>query len=190
MSEQPGWVPSEGRRLLIGLRTFGANYTEFTRQFARHLGLHATDAVALVEILYAEDQGVPLSPARLGDRVALSSGATTALINRLEEAGHVIRSREHTDRRIVTLRSSPDIEGPARDFFGPLGQGLDRLSAGYDPDTLTTFNAFLDELRTMMDDLLGSGAAPTPSEGSAATRRDPQREVRRPLADRELPAGD
>ena len=56
-------------RLMDGLRAFGANYTEFTRRFAGFLGLHSTDAAALAEILYAEDKGTPLSPARLSERI-------------------------------------------------------------------------------------------------------------------------
>ena len=93
-------------RVLTGLRSFGADYAEFTRRFAASLGLHTTDAAALVEILYAEDRGTPLSPARLAERIGLSSGATTALLNRLETAGYMAWG-------IVTLFSHPPFRLPA-----------------------------------------------------------------------------
>ncbi|OXM55017.1 MarR family winged helix-turn-helix transcriptional regulator [Amycolatopsis alba] len=140
--------------LLDGLRGFGANYTEFTRRFANWLGLHATDAAALVEILYAEDTGSPLSPARLGERIALTSGATTNLLNRLESLGYVVRTRESTDRRKVTLRSGPDIQGPAREFFGPFSAGLTALVAQYPAEEIERFEAFLRHLRSTMDKVL------------------------------------
>ncbi|MFG3258283.1 MarR family winged helix-turn-helix transcriptional regulator [Streptomyces sp. NPDC048172] len=137
-----------------GLRAFGANYTEFTRRFAVWLGLHATDAAALAEILYAEDKGAPLSPARLAERVSLSSGATTALLNRLERAGHVVRTREQADRRIVTLRSSPEIRPRAVEFFGLYSARLTEVVARHDPERLRGFEEFLDDLRGTMGALL------------------------------------
>lgn len=151
-SEAP--ADTQHDRLMYGLRVYGANYTEFTRRFATWLGLHATDAAALTEILYAEDQGTPLSPARLGERVSLSSGATTALVNRLERAGHVVRTREHTDRRIVTLRSSPDVRPRAEEFFGPYTESVATALNRYTPEQLHEFEELLDHLRQAMGDLL------------------------------------
>ncbi|MFC9253969.1 MarR family winged helix-turn-helix transcriptional regulator [Amycolatopsis thailandensis] len=147
-------VAARSASLLDGLRGFGANYTEFTRRFANWLGLHATDAAALVEILYAEDTGAPLSPARLGERVALTSGATTNLLNRLESLGYVVRTRESADRRKVTLRSGPDIQGPAREFFGPFSAALTALVAEYPAEEIERFEAFLRHLRSTMDNVL------------------------------------
>ncbi|NEB40246.1 MarR family transcriptional regulator [Streptomyces sp. SID14515] len=143
-------------RLMDGLRAFGANYTEFTRRFATWLGLHSTDAAALVEILYAEDQGAPLSPARLSERVSLSSGATAILLKRLEQAGHIVRTRESTDRRVVTLRSSPDIRPRAEAFFGPYSERMAEAMAAYSPQEIQRFEDFLGRLRSTMDTLLAN----------------------------------
>ncbi|MDX3230845.1 MarR family winged helix-turn-helix transcriptional regulator [Streptomyces sp. ME19-01-6] len=152
--EEFGTVEAQRDRLMEGLRAFGANYIEFTQRFATWLGLHSTDAAALAEILYAEDQGSPLSPARLSERVSLSSGATTALLNRLEAAGHIMRSREHTDRRIVTLRSSPDIRPRAVEFFGPYAARMATEMSQYTGEQLKEFEDFINHLRSTMDSLL------------------------------------
>jgi len=141
-------------RLMEGLRAFGANYTEFTRRFATWLGLHSTDAAALAEILYAEDKGSPLSPARLGERITLSSGATTILLNRLELAGHIVRTREHADGRVVTLRSSPDIRPRAEEFFGPYAERMAAEMSQYAPEQLQQFEDFINHLCGTMDSLL------------------------------------
>lgn len=161
-------VAARTGRVLDGLRTFGANYTEFTHRFANWLGLHATDAAALAEILYAEDKGAPLSPARLAERISLSSGATTNLVNRLERAGYVARSREHADRRIVTLRSSPDIVPPAVRFFGPFSGRLEALVDDYPPELTDRFEEFLHRLGEVLDDLL---AKPYPSDADPPGER-------------------
>jgi DNA-binding MarR family transcriptional regulator len=154
--EEPetGELEAQRDRIMEGLRAFGANYAEFTQRFATWLGLHSTDAAALAEILYAEDKGSPLSPARLGERVSLSSGATTILLNRLEQAGHIVRTREHTDGRVVTLRSSPAIRPRAVEFFGPYAGRMAAEMSKYAPERLREFEEFIKHLRETMDALL------------------------------------
>lgn len=92
-----------------------------------------------------------LSPARLSERISLSTGATTALLNRLEAAGHITRAREHSDRRIVTLRSGGHIQERADEFFGPLAHRLDATMSHYPPQLLEQFEAFMAGLNTTMD---------------------------------------
>ncbi|MGW6704327.1 MarR family winged helix-turn-helix transcriptional regulator [Streptomyces sp. NPDC054956] len=146
-----GNVEAQRERLMEGLRIYGGHYTELGRRFADWLGLHSTDATAVLEISAAEERGTPLSPARLSERISLSTGATTALLNRLEAAGHITRSREHTDRRVVTLRSGAHIQERADEFFGPLAHRLDAAMSHYPPELLERFESFVADLNATMD---------------------------------------
>ncbi|MFC8583013.1 MarR family winged helix-turn-helix transcriptional regulator [Streptomyces sp. NPDC057217] len=146
-----GEVSAQRERLIEGLRSYGGRFSELGSLFADWLGLHSTDAVALLEIAAADERGTPLSPARLSERILLSPSATTALLNRLEAAGHIIRSREHTDRRLVTLRSSAHVQERADEFFRPLGVQMDAVMAEYPPEVLAGFEALLANLCTTMD---------------------------------------
>lgn len=141
-------------RLNEALRSYGATYSELARQFAATEGLHSTDAVALIEILAAEERGVPLTPARLSDRIGLTAGATSTLLNRLELAGHVVRSRGHADRRIVTLHSTPNVQNIASDFFHPLGDRIGTVMAQHPLELLEQLETLLGELRTTMEDYI------------------------------------
>ena len=105
----------------------------------------------MLEILAAEERGTPLSPARLSERIGLTFGATSTLLNRLEAAGHVARSRVHTDRRIVSLHSTQGVHQLAGDFFGPLGQRLAHVMQAYPPEVLDQFESLLRELRDSME---------------------------------------
>ena len=144
-------IAARRERLMEGLRVYGGHYTELGRRFASWLGLHSTDATAVLEIAAAEERGAPLSPARLSERISLSTGATTALLNRLEAAGHITRTREHPDRRIITLHSGAHIQARADEFFGPLAQRLDAAMSHYPPELLERFESFVSDLNATMD---------------------------------------
>ncbi|MEW1689338.1 MarR family winged helix-turn-helix transcriptional regulator [Streptomyces sp. NPDC091265] len=163
-------VVEQRERLMESLRTYGGHYAELSRRFAAWLGLHSTDATAVLEIAAAEERGTPLSPARLSERIPLSTGATTALLNRLEAAGHITRAREHSDRRIVTLRSGEHIQERADEFFGPLADRLDAAMSHYPPRLLEQFEAFMADLNSSMDaHLAEQGAVPPRSAGGASS---------------------
>ncbi|MFJ3954674.1 MarR family transcriptional regulator [Streptomyces sp. Je 1-4] len=152
--EEPvsGGVGARRERLAGGLRNYGASFTELGRRFAARIGVHSTDAFALLEIASAEERGTPLSPASLGRRIPLSSGAMTALLNRLEEAGYVTRTRGHADRRIVTLHSSPRVGELADEFFGPANARQDAVLSRYPAELLEQFETLLSELSSAMED--------------------------------------
>lgn len=130
------------------LRTYGVAYRELSRAFAGWLGLHSTDAEALLEILSAEEHGEPISPARLSERIGRSHPATTAVLNRLERAGHIVRTREHDDRRVVTLRSSVEVQTLADDFFRPLGVHVEAVMSRYSAAEMERFHTFLGDMLT------------------------------------------
>ncbi|MEV0245115.1 MarR family transcriptional regulator [Nocardia sp. NPDC050712] len=154
--------PEQQEQVTERLRAYGATFREFSRRFAAWLGLHSTDAEALIEILAAEEHGATLSPARLSERIGLSQPATTALLNRLEQAGHVMRTREHSDRRVVTLRSSPEVHTLADEFFGPLGEQVGAVMARYSSTQLQQFDTFLTDLLSAMHTQLDQPLDPPP----------------------------
>jgi DNA-binding MarR family transcriptional regulator len=148
------------QRLLDGLRGHGTAFAELGRQFGVRMGLHTTDATALVEILSAQDRGAPLTQAGLSHRVGLTPGATSSLLNRLEKAGHVTRVRDSADRRIVTLRASEGVDSMVDRFFDPLVARVDTMMAKYSPETLAEVERFITDYVTTMDHYIDELARP------------------------------
>ncbi|HWS31591.1 MAG TPA: MarR family transcriptional regulator [Actinoplanes sp.] len=138
-----------GTDLLQLLRRYTDAHLEMTRHLARELGVHVTDAVAVAEILWASSVGEPLSPASLAERVGLTSGATANLLNRLESAGHIVRSREDADRRVVRLRLTPAAHATTTTFFTPSAERLDAALRRYD-------DADLELMERLLADLVGA----------------------------------
>lgn len=102
------------------MRRMTVESERLAHEFAGRHDLHSTDFQALVHVMDAEGRGRPLSPGELGQALSLSSGATTAVVDRLERAGHVRRDRDPADRRKVRLRWAEHGMAVAQDFFGGL----------------------------------------------------------------------
>ena len=92
-----------------------AHWIERATSFsAKRLGLHVTD-LSCVSLLYANPQGV--TPKDITEYVGISSGAATALIDRLERSGHVRRMPNPGDRRSVVIQLVPGNTDSAVAFF-------------------------------------------------------------------------
>ena len=132
------------RRLLVDLlNTYSSEAQHIGHAFANRNQLHATDMHALLAVMHAERDGEPLTPGRLGEAIGLSSGATTALIDRLERGGHLRRTRESTDRRVVHLRYADAGMALAVAFFTPLRPRADAVMEKFSVDELQTIEKFL-----------------------------------------------
>ena len=70
---------------------------------AERLGVGATDFDALVLL----DASGPLAAGRIAEAMAITTGAVTGLIDRLERGGWVQRTRHETDRRQVLIELAP-----------------------------------------------------------------------------------
>jgi DNA-binding MarR family transcriptional regulator len=85
------------------LQRFGLQRDRMRAALARRAGISATDLDALEHL---EADG-PLTQRDLGERLALTSGAVTMLVDRLERAGWVHRRPHPGDRRYVLIELSP-----------------------------------------------------------------------------------
>ncbi|MFG1879780.1 MarR family winged helix-turn-helix transcriptional regulator [Sphaerisporangium sp. NPDC049003] len=125
------------------MRRLNVELDRFAERFAADHRLHRTDVNAVVVIMDAAREGRPLSPGTLGAALNLSPPATTALLNRLEQAGHVERRRSATDRRKVELALHEQAVTLGGQFFSPLAR---HLSAA--------FSEFTDQERQVIERFL------------------------------------
>ncbi|GLY00541.1 MULTISPECIES: MarR family transcriptional regulator [Actinoplanes] len=125
------------------LNAYSSEAQHIGHAFAGRHRLHATDMHALLAVMHAERRGEPLTPGRLGEQIGLSSGATTALIDRLERGGHLRRSRESADRRVVHLRYGEAGMALALAFFTPMAPRTDAVMEQFGTDELLVVERFL-----------------------------------------------
>ncbi|PRY18142.1 MarR family winged helix-turn-helix transcriptional regulator [Kineococcus rhizosphaerae] len=139
------WSPAQVA-VMEGLQEWLVGATELHHHLAGWTGLPTSDANALGQVVWAAESGTPLSPAQLSRRLGMTSGATTVLLDRLERAGFVVRSRESTDRRRVTVRPSTKGREEARAFLAFAGTEIAAATRSSDEQELRMVIAFLSRM--------------------------------------------
>ncbi|RNB84688.1 MarR family transcriptional regulator [Brevibacillus fluminis] len=102
--------------LLQELRRNSARAVMFHQKISEKLGLNATDHKCL-DFLNQEGSA---TAGRLAELTGLTTGAVTSVIDRLEQAGYVVRDKDPNDRRRVLVKP---VEGGAQ-HISPLFQSV------------------------------------------------------------------
>jgi MarR family multiple antibiotic resistance transcriptional regulator len=114
---------------------------------SRQLGLSDSEMFAVAHLA----QHGQLSPSALGELLEISSSGITALIQRLENDGHVVRRRHPTDGRSVLVQLTPQFLERAELAFGPLVRDLDQVSHELDEDERTVVLRYLDRVTSLSE---------------------------------------
>ena len=101
----------------------------FHAAIADRLGVGVTD----LKCYSVLRQTGAITAGELSERVGLTTGAITGVIDRLERAGLVQRVRDAQDRRRVVLEllTNPEHEQLLNQLYGPLGRAISELTAQY-----------------------------------------------------------
>lgn len=111
-----------GIRLLINRKVLAA-YRHRTAA-ARRLEMSESEISALTHL--AEGG---MTPGELGRRLQLTSGGMTALLHRLDRAGHIIRRPHPTDRRSVIVSANPVVLANIGELYAPLVADADEITS-------------------------------------------------------------
>lgn len=128
---------------LLALREILLVSGDVRHALAARLDIGLTDAAAMDHLLSATE---PLGPVELGHRLGIRSASATALVDRLEQAGHVRREPHPTDRRRQTLHPTDTAAAAAAAALRPMLVDLERAAGRLTPEQAETVTAFLDEV--------------------------------------------
>jgi DNA-binding MarR family transcriptional regulator len=118
----------------------GLAFDHLRRALADVVRLRPLELLALQYVAYAGE----LTPSQLGARLALSSGGSTALVQRLDRAGCLLRGADPDDRRKVLLRLAPEIQKRLADALDDLVAELDAVTAELAREERLAVEHFLD----------------------------------------------
>ena len=118
----------------------------FDDALAMLAGLNRTDMRSL-DIVGREG---PMTAGRLASAARLTSGAVTAVLDRLEQRGLVRRVRDTADRRRVMVEASPTLDEISQPAFGPFLDDAARDIATFSDDDLAVIVDFLRRNRRLL----------------------------------------
>jgi DNA-binding MarR family transcriptional regulator len=112
------------------------------------LRLEKGDVAALEQLAAASDG---LTPTELGQRLGLSSGGVTVLVDRLQDAGHVERHPHPVDRRKRILSLTPEARDWLRDYLRPIVAPLERAATWLSDGDREVVVRFLDHVAALRE---------------------------------------
>lgn len=167
--------PGRGRLAEAVMRELRALSTAQDRldQHAMHrFGVNRTDLRALDLI----GQAGVISPTALAVALGMSTGATSAVLDRLEAAGYASREPDPGHRRRTLVRQTPRAEELGEQVFGPVIEGTITEALGYPDEALASIAEFLAAHRALLTRYLttttaaaGNGGSGTPATAHAET---------------------
>jgi DNA-binding MarR family transcriptional regulator len=126
-------------RLDEALRKVSAQSVLLSDTVAGLVGLNSTDLECL-DLLYLSG---PATAGRLAAHTGLTTGATTAVIDRLERAGYVRRTRDSHDRRLVVVEALPAGIRRIEPLYRRLARAMDQLHEDYEDRQLAVVADYL-----------------------------------------------
>lgn len=127
------------RQVLMSAAEYGINAVLFRNAIGRKLGLNITDSECLSVL---GTKGIS-TPTELAHYTGLTTGSTTAMLDRLEKAGFITRRRNPKDRRGVLI----EINRESAKTTGPMVAGVQKahreLIASYSAAELEVIADFL-----------------------------------------------
>lgn len=128
------------------IRGWQTDQDMFDEAVAVHLGINRTDA-RCIDIL---DRAGRMTAGQLASAARLTSGAVTAVVDRLEKAGLVRRVGDPADRRRVLVEVTDQVAARSAPLYGPLVEEGVHWIAGYTDDQLETILDFLERSREVL----------------------------------------
>ena len=130
-----------------GASEYGISTVLFRHAVGEILGINVTD-MACLALIFSKGLATPSELARY---TGLTSGATTAMLDRLERSGIIERRRNPEDRRgtlIVIVKEKAD---ELAALFESARLAQDQLFSGYTAEELEFLSDFISKLAKVLD---------------------------------------
>jgi DNA-binding MarR family transcriptional regulator len=128
------------------IRGWQTDQDMFDEAAAAYVGINRTDA-RCVDLI---DRAGRMTAGQLATAAHLTSGAVTAVLDRLEAAGLVRRVRDPGDRRRVLVEATPRLAVVSAPIYGPLVEEGAGWIAKYSDDQLETILDFIERNREIL----------------------------------------
>lgn len=139
------------KRAFMAVRDYGVNLKLFQNAVDEKAGLNTTDTECL-RLLFQKGAATPTEIAK---HTGLTSGATTAMLDRLENAKLIERKPNLADRRGTLITPAKSAAEKVAAWFQPARNALDELIASYSAEELEIISGIFERFAKLWDDERG-----------------------------------
>jgi DNA-binding MarR family transcriptional regulator len=136
------------KRALMAVRDYGVNLTMFRNAMSEWAGLNVTDMECL-RLLFQKGIATPTELAR---HTGLTSGATTAMLDRLEKAGLIERRPNPDDRRGTLIAPAQSSAEKAASWFTSARKAQDELISSFSESELEIIADVFEKFAQLWDE--------------------------------------
>jgi DNA-binding MarR family transcriptional regulator len=132
-------LEKEQQQVLTAARDQGISAVLLRNAIARRLGLNSTDSECLS---FLGIRGAA-TPTEIAQYTGLTTGSTTAMLDRLEIIGYTKRTPNPNDRRGVIVTLTPSWMQAASPLIADIQKAHEQLIVGYTKEELAVITDFL-----------------------------------------------
>lgn len=136
------------KRALKAVAEYGVHLTLFRNAVSEWAGLNVTD-MECMRLLFLKGTA---SPSELSKHTGLTSGATTAMLDRLEDAGLIERRPNPNDRRGTLIAAAELSAEKAASWFESARKAQDELISSYSAEELEIISDIFERFTKLWDD--------------------------------------
>jgi len=130
------------KQVNLGMTEYGISTVLFRHAVGKRLGVNVTDMECLGLIFF---KGLA-TPSELARYTCLTSGATTAMLDRLEKARLIERRPNPQDRRGTLIELTNERNREMDGLFAPAREAIEKLNARYSENELEIVGDYLSKL--------------------------------------------
>lgn len=171
------WYSDDGENrspvvdVLEAMRAYGAAESAMRRRSEGVLRMSENDVSAMRYLLRAQEAGRAVGPKELAEYLGIQSSSVTALLDRLERAGHIRREASPFDRRALIVVPAVPADQLQREILADVREELVEVAASLDASDAAVVIDFLRRMREAVDHIDASDRSGRPNPHRERTRR-------------------
>ncbi|WP_285114535.1 MarR family transcriptional regulator [Leifsonia sp. fls2-241-R2A-40a] len=157
--------------VLEAMRAYGAAESAMRRRSEGVLRMSENDVSAMRYLLRAQQAGRSVGPKELAEYLGIQSSSVTALLDRLERAGHIRREASPFDRRALIVVPAVPEDQLQRAILADVREELVEVAVSLDAADAAVVVDFLHRMRDAVDRIDATERSGRPNPHRERTRR-------------------
>ena len=139
--------------VMEAMRSYRAAEVAMRRRTQQSMDMGENELLVLRYLARAQLRDDLVTPVTLSRYLGITSASTTALLDRLEKSGHILRTPHPRDRRSIVITSSAKSDDEVRHTLAAMHDRMMAVVRDMSADDRATVIGFLDAMREAVDQI-------------------------------------